>query len=290
MRCNGSTLALVCLLLAGTAFADEDLYSGPRLIEEQVRIPAGSGRYEIAATILRPEGDGPYGAVVLNHGVAASARERARESAGLLIGAASVFARRGYVVVMPLRRGFGATGGQMAEDPGSCANPDYRKAEQAAAADVMAAYDYARTLPYVDGSRMILAGQSAGGMVSLFTAGTRSPPGLVAVLNFAGGRGGDPQLSPGLPCAVEPVAKVLDGLGKTTRVPVLFNYAENDLFFSPKTSRLWFERFAAGGAQAEYALQPAFGKDGHYLFSDAAGVPYWLPTVESFFARHGLPF
>ena len=26
----------------------------------------------------------------------------------------------------------------------------------------MAAYDYARTLPYVDGSRMILAGQSAG--------------------------------------------------------------------------------------------------------------------------------
>ena len=153
--------------------------------------------------------------MVLNHGVSASARERARESSELLHQRQRrCLARRGYVVVMPLRRGFGATGGAMAEDPGSCANPDYVKAEQAAADDVMAAYAYARGLPYVDGSRMILAGQSAGGMVSLFTAGTRSPQGLVAVLSFAGGRGGDPETSPGVPCAVEPIAKVLDTLGK----------------------------------------------------------------------------
>ena len=282
---------LLGLMAAGFAAAgDERPYHGAGLVEEQVRIPAAGGRYEIAATILRPEGAGPYGAVVLNHGVSASARERAKESSELLIGVASVFARRGYVVVMPLRRGFGLTGGEMAEDPGSCADPDYRKAEQAASDDVMAAYDYARALPYVDGSRMILAGQSAGGMVSLYTAGARSPQGLVAVLSFAGGRGGDPDSSPGVPCAVEPVAKVLDALGKTTRVPVLFSYAENDLFFSPKTSRLWFERYAAGGADAEYALQPAFGRNGHYLFSDVAGVRYWLPTVEQFFARHGLRF
>ncbi len=284
-------LALLCAFLA-PAFAlaaDEGAYYGPRLIEEQVRISSPAG-HEIATTILRPDGNGPYGVVVLNHGVSASARERARESSELLIGAASVFARRGYVVVMPLRRGFGATGGAMAEDPGSCANPDYLKAEQAAADDVMSAYAYARGLPYVDASRMILAGQSAGGMVSLFTAGMRSPQGLVAVLSFAGGRGGDPDSSPGVPCAVEPVARVLDALGKTTRVPVLFNYAENDLFFSPRITRLWFDRYAAGGADAEYILQPAFGKDGHYLFSDVVGVRYWLPTLERFFARHKVPF
>src|SRR5919199_547020 len=131
-----------------------------------------------------------FGAVILNHGVSASARERARESSDLLINAAAVFARRGYVVVMPLRRGFGLTGGEMAEDPGSCSNPDYRTAEANAADDVMAAYDYARSLPYVDGNRMILAGQSAGGMVALYTAGTRQPQGLQAVLAFAAGRGG----------------------------------------------------------------------------------------------------
>ncbi|MEA3195862.1 MAG: hypothetical protein QOD26_4195 [Betaproteobacteria bacterium] len=283
-------LALLCaLLVPALASAADESYYGPRLVEEQVRIPSAAG-YEIATTILRPEGNGPFGVVVLNHGVSASARERARESSELLLGAASVFARRGYVVVMPLRRGFGATGGSMAEDPGSCANPDYVKAEHAAADDVMTAYAYARGLPYVDGSRMVLAGQSAGGMVSLFTAGTRAPQGLVAVLSFAGGRGGDPESSPGVPCAVEPIAKVLDTLGKQTRVPVLFNYAENDLFFSPRITRLWFDRYTAGGADAEYILQPAFGKDGHYMFSDVVGVRYWLPTVERFFARHNLPF
>ena len=287
-------LVLLCALMAGLAARvasaqEEHPYYGPRLIEERVRIPAPNDR-TIAATVLRPEGQGPFGAVVLNHGVSASARERARESSDLLINAAAVFARRGYVVVMPLRRGFGATGGEMAEDPGSCANPDYFTAEGKAAEDVMAAYDYARELPYVDGNRMILAGQSAGGMVSLFTAGTRNPPGLVAVLSFAAGRGGDPDATPGVPCAVEPVARVLDTLGRNIRAPVLMNYSENDLFFSPKVSRGWYERLVAGGAKAEYALQPAFGKDGHYIFGDTLGVRYWLPTVEAFLAKNHVAF
>ena len=287
-------LAVIGALLVGLAALpataqDDNTYYGPRLIEERVRISAPNNRI-IAATVLRPEGQGPFGAVILNHGVSASARERARESSDLLINAAAVFARRGYVVVMPLRRGFGATGGEMAEDPGSCSNPDYMSAEARAADDVMAAYDYARALPFVDGNRMILAGQSAGGMVSVFTAGTRQPQGLQAVLSFAAGRGGDPDSSPGVPCAVEPVAKVLETVGRNVRVPVLFHYSENDLFFSPKISRGWYERFNSGGAKAEYVLQPAFGKDGHYLFGDTLGVRYWLPTVEAFLARNNVAF
>src|ERR1700704_2295337 len=132
-RALASTAALVGALVAGlvapAANAQEDhSYYGPRLVEEKVRIATPNGR-TIAATILRPDAQGPFGVVVLNHGVSASARDRARESSDLLINAAAVFARRGYVVVMPLRRGFGATGGVMAEDPGSCANPDYVMAE-----------------------------------------------------------------------------------------------------------------------------------------------------------------
>src|SRR5436190_5013605 len=281
--------ALVASLGSVAAQAQESSYYGPRLVEERVRIPAQNGT-TIAATILRPEAQGPFGAIILNHGVSASARERARESSDLLINSAAVFARRGYVVVMPLRRGFGATGGDMAEDPGSCSNPDYRTAEANAADDVMAAYDYARSLPYVDGNRMILAGQSAGGMVALYTAGTRQPQGLQAVLAFAAGRGGDPEINPGIPCAIEPVARIFDMVGKTIRVPVLMKYSETVLFFSPKISRQWFERLNASWSDAEYALQPSFGKDGHYLFGDTLGVRYWLPTVETFLARHSITF
>ena len=93
-----------------------------------------------------------------------------------------------------------------------------------------------------------------------------------------------------MPCAIEPVAKLLESVGKNVRVPVLLHYAENDLYFNAPTSRLWYERFAAAGARAEYVLQPAFGRDGHYIFSETLGVRYWLPAVEQFLARHGVPF
>jgi dienelactone hydrolase len=264
------------------------------IVEEHVRIPSRAGNYTIAATVVRPDfataGNGPFGAMILNHGTPVSAVERAKESTGLLMDTAAIFAKRGYVVVLPLRRGFGLTGGEFAEDAGSCSNPDFRRGESAAAEDVMAAYEYARTLPYVDGSRMILAGQSAGGVASMFTAAQRNPQGLVAVLAFAAGRGGNPRRNPGVPCAVEPLARVFDEMGKAIRVPVLFHYAENDRFFNAETSRLWYDRFTAGGARADYVLQPAFGNDGHYIFSDARGVRYWLPAVERFLGKYGVPF
>lgn len=284
-------VALLSWAIGNAAYAqDETAQFGVRLLEEDVRIPARDGNYAIAARILRPEGDGPYGAIILNHGAPVSAEDRRHESPDLLQPTASIFARRGYAVVMPLRRGFGATGGEFAEDAGSCRNPDYRRGEAAAAEDVMAAYEYARTLPYVDGSRMILAGQSAGGVTALYAAGARAPQGLVAVLAFAAGRGGNPYRNPGVPCAVEPLARVFDELGKAVKVPVLFHYAENDHFFNATTSRLWFERFSAGGAKADYVLQPAFGKDGHYIFSDDSGVKLWLPAVERFLAKYNVPF
>lgn len=150
-----------------------------------MRPAAHGGRTTLAITILRPRGAGPFGAVILNHGVAFTERARSLESPEMLLHTAVAFAQRGYAVLMPLRRGFGATGGQFAEDPaedpGECAAADYRAGERAAAADVLATYAFARRMPYVDPERMILAGQSAGGGAALYTAG-QAPAGLVADL------------------------------------------------------------------------------------------------------------
>src|SRR2546422_6971471 len=203
-------------LVCSTAFAQ---------IQEGVRIPAPGG-YTVAATILRPDGPGPYGAVILNHGVPVSDKERAGASSSDLLASAAVFAQRGYVVVLPLRRGFGATGGEFAEYTGSCSHPDYLGGEQAAAEDVMAAYEYARALPYVDPHRMILAGHSAGGMVALFTAGVRQPEGLVAVLAFAAGARRDPPVHPGVPRAAQPLPRGRDMVGGSIKAPAMVPYAE----------------------------------------------------------------
>jgi dienelactone hydrolase len=259
-----------------------------RLVLEDLRIPVHSGRTTLAITVLRPRGDGPFGAVILNHGVGLGERARSLESPAMLLHTAAEFAQRGYAVLMPLRRGFGATGGAYAENPGICAAADYARGERAAAADVLAAYDFARKLPYVDAERVILAGQSAGGVAALYAA-SQSPPGLQAVLAFAAGRGADPQ-NPGVPCGAARLAEVFEDMGRRLKVPVLFYYAKNDPFFGPNATQGWFARFKGGGARAEYVLQPPFGANGHYVFTDAAGVALWLPAVESFLRRHGIPF
>jgi dienelactone hydrolase len=287
----GAMLALVLWPIGdGARVALYEGAGGLPLLEEDVRVFGPGRRYTIATKILRPEGAGPFGGVVLNHGVPVSAAARRLESPGLLLNTASIFARRGYAVVMPLRRGFGATGGRFAEDAGSCLDPDYRGGEAAAADDIMAAYDFARRLPYIDGSHMILAGQSAGGMASIYAAATRAPEGLVAVLAFAAGRGGDPVRHPGEACAPSQLAELFAELGEQVKVPVLFHYAANDLFFNARTSQLWFDHFRRGSASAEYVLQPPFGENGHYVFTDAEGARHWIPAVGRFLHKHGLPF
>jgi hypothetical protein len=70
----------------------------------------------------------------------------------------------------------------------------------------------------------------------------------------------------------------------------LMYYAENDLYFGPSASRSWFQRLQAGGMRGEYVLQPPFGENGHFVFGDKEGIPLWLPTVERFLERHGIPF
>ncbi|HEY7239985.1 MAG TPA: prolyl oligopeptidase family serine peptidase [Burkholderiales bacterium] len=280
-------LAVLCAALGGLVLAPTRNDSS--YVRDDVRIPVADGHYSLALTIFRPRGEGPFGAIVLNHGVGEGARERFLESPTLFIQAASAFVSRGYVVVMPLRRGFGETGGAFAEDAGDCRSPHYGRGERAAANDVLAAYEFARKLPYVDPERMILAGQSAGGVASLYAAAQR-PEGLLAVLAFAAGRGGNPALHPGVPCAAEALAALFQDLGTSVRVPVLMYYAENDLYFGPAASRKWFQRLQSGGVDAEYVLQPPFGTNGHFVFGDTKGVQLWLPTVERFLQRHRIPF
>lgn len=272
----------VCAWVAGFAVEPQP---PSRFVQSEVRIPASGGRTTLAVTILRPSGPGPFGAVILNHGTPPTAAERRAESPEMLIQAAMAFASRGYAVVMPVRRGFGATGGFFAEDPGFCSDPNFRRGEAAAAEDILAAYEYARRLPYVDSSRMILAGQSAGGVASLYAAAQR-PDGLNAVIAFSAGRGGHPGHA-GVPCAAERLASVFEDMGRAVQAPVLLYYAENDSFFGPATSRAWFHSFRSGGASAQYVLQGPHGADGHYVFSDAG---QWLPTVGHFLARYGIPF
>src|SRR5205823_3734544 len=114
--------------------------------------------------------------------------------------ASEVFVRWGFVVLSPLRRGYGKTGGDWQEGYGSCGSPHYVDAGLETAKDIAAAVGYLRKRPGVDPDRLMLVGQSAGGWGSLAAASRGDLP-IRGVVNFAGGRGGKQQGVAGRNCA-----------------------------------------------------------------------------------------
>jgi len=263
----------------------------PALIEEVVTIPLPpAARWpHLVATVFRPEGNGPFPVVVISHGSPANAAERARMGRYLARAASREFLRRGYLVLLPMRRGYGDTGGPWAEHYSTCAAPDYARAGEEAALDLLAAIDYLRALPHADAGQVLLVGQSAGGFASL-AAASHNPPGLRAVLNFAGGRGGNPRAHPGEPCGAEQMALTMGRFAQRIRVPVLWHYAENDQFFGPAVVRRWYGAFEQAGVPGRLVMQPPFGRDGHALFGAPSGVRIWLPVVEMFLLEAGVAF
>lgn len=147
----------------------------------EVVIP--SGELRLRGWVLRPEGAGPFPAIVYNHG------SEKDPSLDVFAGLASFFQEHGYVVVLPFRRGSGGSDGAYWEDglPPKT-SPDYGiaviDALEKENADVSSAIAWARALPYVDPARVSVAGCSFGGIHALLAAEKRQ--GLHAAVDFAG--------------------------------------------------------------------------------------------------------
>lgn len=262
---------------------------GEALHEQVMAIPLWDGAVPAAlvATSYKPDGLGPFPLVILSHGSPGSMAERQRMGRYRVISHVHEFVHRGFAVIVPMRRGYGDTGGPWAERYGSCEAPDFYNAGLEAAADLLATIRHAKSLPYVNPERIVLAGQSAGGFASI-AAASRAPEGVIAVVNLSGGRAGNPRTRPGEPCAPQHMASAINRFAKTIKVPVLWHYAENDRFFGPAHVRAWFQAFRDAGAPGTLVMQPPFGEDGHRLFASRAGLPIWTAAVDDFLRTVGL--
>jgi dienelactone hydrolase len=193
------------------------------------------------------------------------------------------FARRGWVAVSFMRRGYGESEGQYAESSGGCANPDYRNSGRQSAQDLRGVIAAMKQKPYVDASRIVSVGRSAGGFATL--ALTADPPaGLVAAINFAAGRGSQ---KPDEVCQPDRLVEAFGHFGRTSRIPTLWVYSENDHYFNPKLAKRFHQAFTGAGGRAELVIAAPFGEDGHSLFSEK-GAPVWTGLVDPFLARHEL--
>ncbi len=261
------------------------------LREGQLKLPVAVqdfyGRREtrtITVTTFRPPGDGPFPLLVLNHGRAALDR-RAGQGRQRFEPQARYFASLGFAVFVPTRVGYGDTFAEY--DPefgGGCRTLQPGPASQAAADQVLATVQLARTLPWVDAGRWVTMGASVGGLTTLAVA-ARNPAGLVAAVNFAGGHGGRPDTHPGESCNPAALAALWRRQGATTQVPTLWLYWANDRYWGAEWPARWAAAWREGGGQAEFHALPAAGADGHHGFS--AQMDQWVPLVEAFLARAG---
>ncbi|WP_338510318.1 alpha/beta hydrolase family protein [Burkholderia gladioli] len=282
--------SLLAAFVAGCALSGNEAEPiATDLHETIVKIPVsergllGVHTRDIVATTYMPDGPGPFPLIVLSHGSPPDPRDRPKVGRYRQLPQIRAFIRLGFAVIVPIRRGYGATGGADEEDAGSCQHPDYMAAGKQAALDVLTALTYAQALPQVDREHVVLVGQSAGGFASL-AAASYAPRGVVAVVNFSGGRGGNPTKHPGIPCDPKQMADTIAHFATTTRAPVLWHYVQNDKYFVPEVVATWFTAFQAAGGQGQMIIEPPFGKNGHGMFVVKDAMPIWLPHFERFVA------
>ena len=286
-----ATLFLALPAIAAEPRKDDTIDA--RLREEVHRLEIPGTGASIVMTSYRPPGDGPFPWVVLSHGTAPDPSANARIGRSRNLPVAREWVKRGYALLVPVRRGYGDSGGtHLADSYGTCDKPDFRRAGEAASKDLHATIHWARGQRDLDGRRWLLAGQSAGGFASIYTA-SKNPAGLQVVLAFSSGRGGNPDTRPREPCASDHLATLYRDIAPKVRVPVLFFYAENDEYIGPRVQKLWFDAFRDGGGRAEYVMVPPFPeRRGHGVFPAQKGIPIWTAAVASFYKSQGiaLPF
>jgi dienelactone hydrolase len=267
--------AFLTLLLTSAQSHAQDYY------REELRIPfPGVKGRGLEAVLIRPAGKGPHPLALLSHGTPATAAERRKMGPNEFYRQSIELARRGFAALAVMRRGYGDSEPGYAETPISCGpNSTYLAQLKESVTDLKAAIAAMRQRSDVTLEGMIALGQSAGGLATI--ALTTDPPReLTAAINFAGGR------KPSKACGDDKIVSTFRALGRTSRIPMLWFYSENDSYFGPDLARRFHQAFTASGGKVEFIAAPKSGSDGHFFISNA--IDQWTPTLDKYLASRGI--
>lgn len=243
-----------------------------------------SGNLTLHGVLYKPEGKGPFPAVLYNHGSAPGMlSQEAFDRLGPL------FVERGWVFFAPWRRGQGLSGdaGPYIEDE---IRATWKKQGVNAAAAVMvrlletdhfndqlAGLEWLRKQGFVDRNRVAVMGNSFGGIETVL--GAEKEP-YCAAVDAAGGAESwalAPQLQSLMIRAVT-----------NSKAPIFFFQAANDYDTAPST--VLAEAMTKKGKAAEMKIYPAFGKgsqEGHSFTYTGSSV--WADDVFAFLNRNCKP-
>jgi dienelactone hydrolase len=262
-------------LLPGLAI-EQELQLDHRLNEHLILIPAGPDHHAMMeTTVFQPNGPGPFPLLIINHGKdpgAPSQQPRDR-----FYHMAHAFVERGYAVMVPMRQGFANSTGRYSDHGCDMTANGYGQAN-----DILDALNYAREQPWVDPQRIVIAGQSYGGLATI-ALGTQALPGVRALLNFAGGlrdAGCDWQGE---------LLTAYANYGANAKIPSLWMYGANDSLFGPELASRMHDAYALAGGQGRLVEYSSFKHDAHGMLASRDGQKIWLSETEQFLQQVGMP-
>lgn len=223
-----------------------------------------SGTLELHGFLARPTGDGPFPAILYNHG--------SEPRPGSKPELAKLFTDNGYVFFVPHRRGQGRSPAD-----GRVLSLGALALNELQLEDQLAALTYLKRRPYVDLDRIAVAGCSFGGIQTILAveANAERKLGLRAAVDFAGA-------AETWRTSVALQGRMIGAVRKAT-IPVMFVQAKNDYDLAP--SYTLSKELENMGKTYKLSIYPPYGKsvrEGHGEFCSRGGAAVWGPDVLAF--------
>jgi carboxymethylenebutenolidase len=240
--------------------------SGQATQPEEVTFP--SGKLELHGFLYRPQGNGPFPAILYNHG--------SEQNPGWKPTLGDFFSNKGYVFFVPHRRGHGRSPyDSFVESLRAQGAGGAIALHEAHLEDQLAALAYLTQVSDIDSHRIAVAGCSYGGIQTVLAveANAEQKLGLRAAIDFAGGA-----MSWGSSTLRTTMIRAV----RKATIPVLFIQAENDYNLGP--SRTLAGELEKLGKPHQLLIFPPYGnthEEGHGGFCTQA-TNVWGTAVTSF--------
>jgi len=275
------TLHACAVALTVAAAAGSGVLAADRLLrdgaESKERITFKSGDLTLVGYLFKPTGDGPFPAVVWNHG-----SEPNPGGMRQFDSVASIFVPAGYVVFAPMRRGHSDSEGEYivtarereAARNGAAAGQllTTRLLETSQLDDQLAGLNVVKQLPYVDKTKLVVAGCSFGGIQTLLGAeakvGYRA---AIAISPAALNWGHNPSLESRLKHAVDRID-----------IPVLLLQPPKDASLGP--AQVLGPVLERRNKSSHWKIYPAVGPEDEqtHCFGGAKGMHVWSADAVAF--------
>ena len=242
----------------------------------KTRVTFTSDKLTLEGFLYKPSGDGPFPAVVWNHG-----NEQNPDSSPELDAVAKIFVPAGYIVFMPVRQGQGESQGeslqsQMQQQASGAAQQFFvQQMEGPQLDDQLAGLTYLKSLSYVDPNRLAVAGCADGGIQTLFAAEKDAGYKAAIVLSPASDSWDSNQL------LQQSLTKAVGNIN----IPVFLIHPEKDVSVAPGYALA--QEFLRLNKAYSLKIYPPFGSADEQgeCFGNGNGFHWWAADGLSFLAN-----